>query len=322
MLYNPCMDTNITIPFGDKWLRLSHLPTIEHHLFFQYLLISPSYYQASLIRKKAKNAASRSTLPKDMERVLGVYDLVGDIYLTPFEVWWESTGCNLFYSGEASKTLTLSLDLTDTKQALLEQVKKRLDEAYARRAKSKAPKLSLLNNKVRAFSIFEKMRIIKEKASTFEEDKFFEDESGKLTNWRIAIIANLETKWRKGLTLKSKLTAKNQQAREYLGMLVSKNIAEALVVAENAARGLFPSKEPVASSLSFDFELLAKILCDYDIAEIQFMEECTFEDKPLKFRAYWEILNKKLRAKRKARKKLDELVAAEIEKRAVEEASY
>ncbi len=310
------MGANAAITFGDKWRQLNHLPTIEHHLFFQYLLISPSYYQASLIRKGAKNAAGKSALPKDMERVLGVYDLVGDIYLTPFEVWWESTGCNLFYSGEASKTLTLSLDLTNTKQAILEQVEKRLDEAYARRAKGSAPKLSLLNNKVRAFSLFEKVRIVDEKASSFE------DGNERLENWKIAIIANLETKWRKGLTLTSKRTAKNQQAREYLGMLVSKNIAEALVVAENAARGQFPSKELVTSRLEFDFNVLAETLCNYEIAETQFMEECTFEDKPLKFRAYWEIMNKKVRARRKARKKLDELVAAEIEKRATEGETY
>jgi len=307
------MLTKPPINFGDKWRRLSNLPTIEHHLFYQYLLISPSYYQASLIRKSSKDAASNKELPKDMNQVLKVYDLVGDIFLTPFEVWWESLGCNLFYGGTQVNNLSLSLDLTNTKQALLAQVKKRLEEAYARRDKSCAPKLSLLNNKVRAFSLFEKLRLIGEKAASLES------QNEKLENWKLAIISNLESKWRKGLTLNSKRTSKNHVAREYLGMLVSKNVSEALTIAENAGRGLFPSKEPVVSKLRFDFDLLAEILRNYEIKEIQFLEECAFEDKPLKFRAYWEIMNKKVRTRRKAQKKLDELVAKEIVKRAKED---
>jgi len=307
------MDTKLPITFGDKWKRLSNLPTVEHHLFYQYLLISPSYYQASLIRKNSKDAVSSKELPKDLNQVLKVYELVGDIFLTPFEVWWESVGCDLFYGGTQVNNLTLSLDLTNTKQALLAQVKKRLEEAYARRDKSNAPKLSLLNNKVRAFSLFEKIRIIGEKSASFE------DQNERIENWKIAVISNIESKWLKGLTLKSKLTSKNHVAREYLGMLVSKNVLEALTIAENAARGLFPSKDPVVSKLKFDFAQLAVILRNYDIKEIQFLEERTFDNEPLKFRAYWEIMNKKVRARRRSRKKLDELVTKEIAKRAKDE---
>jgi hypothetical protein len=42
-------------------------------------------------------------------------------------------------------------------------------------------------------------------------------------------------------------------------MLVSKNLKEALVIAENAARGRFPSLEPIETGLSFDYEQIREI---------------------------------------------------------------
>lgn len=308
------MDTKLIIPFGEKWKKLSNLPTIEHHLFFQYLLVSPSYYQASLIRKSSKDVLSKKDLPKDMNQVLKIYDLVGDIYLMPFEVWWESVGCELFYAGTQASTLTFNLDLSNSKQRLLEYVEMRLDEALAKRDKSKAPKLSLLTNKVRTFSLYQNLNILFEKAMSFE------DESEKLANWQIALISNLETKWRKGLKLDSRLTRKNLVARQYLCMLVSKNISEALIVAENAARGIFPSKQPVKSSLKFDFARLSQTHNDNEIAELMFIDECLFGDSPMKFQTFSNIMITQHQAKRKARKKLDDLVAKEIEKRAKESA--
>jgi len=45
-------------------------------------------------------------------------------------------------------------------------------------------------------------------------------------------LVNLKTKWKNKLNLDSRLTSRNEPARAYLGMLVSKNIAEAVAIAE------------------------------------------------------------------------------------------
>jgi hypothetical protein len=304
------MSSNFYLDFGDKWRKLNQLPTIEHHLFFQYLLVSPSYYQASLARKNQSKGVHTS---KDFNQVLKVYDLVGNIYETPFEVWWEACGCDLFYSGTRNPNLVLNLDLANSKDELLIQVIRKIDDALERYQKSSPPQLELLVNKLHTYSLFEKMRVLTVKASTYEEGE------DKLKNWQIAIMANMESKLTKGLAPDSKQTHKNQHARDYLSMFVSKNLSDALLVSENAARGLFPSKERNDSSLSFDYQLLSRLLDRHEIMEIKFLQDMAFSDKELKFRSYWEIMNKKLKAKRRARKKLDIEVAKEIERRSKED---
>ncbi len=294
--------------FGDRWKNLKQLPTIEHNLFFQYLIISPSYWKAHLIRK-GELTISDSSLPKDIKTVLETYDLFGDIFLVPFEIWWEKTGCDLFFSGKDIKTLNITVDLTKPKAGILKLIEKRIDEAKSERQKAVKPKLSLAINKIQPFSLFEKLQLIEEKA------KAYRDKNPNLENWKIAILANLKTKWKNKLNLDSRLTSRNERARAYLGMLVSKNIAEAVAIAENAARGRFPSKDGAPSRMQLDYERLSQLFFERFIEECDYMWNKSTAGEPIKHHDYTNVMMKELRKKMRSQKKLNKLVEQEIERR-------
>lgn len=294
--------------FGDRWKNLNQLPTVEHNLYFQYLIVSPSYWKAHLIRKGDLSISDKG-LPKDIKTVLKTYDIFGDIFTKPFEIWWEQIGCDLFYSEADATTLNIAVDITKSKKILMEQIELRISEAQERQKKSKKPKALLEVNKIQPFSLFEKLQLIEQKASAHL------DGNPGLENWRIALMVNLQTKWKKGIKEDSKLTSGNEKARAYLGMLVSKNIAEALIVAENAARGKFPCKENINSHMRFDFDNLSKLLRERFIEEVQYMWDMSTEEKTIKHHDYTNVMMRQLQKKRRARKRFEKLVEQEIARR-------
>ncbi len=298
--------------FGDRWKSLNQLPTIEHNLFFQYLIISPSYWKAHLIRKGELSLDDKS-LPKDIKTVLKIYDLFGDIFLTPFEIWWEKTGCHLFYSGTDIRTLNITVDITKSKNTLLKLIEEKIDDAKVRRKNAVKPKISLAINKIQPFSLFEKLQLIEQKAKAFREG------NPGLENWKVAVLANLKSKWRSKLNESSKPTSRNESARGYLGMLVSKNIAEAIAIAENAARGHFPSKIGAPSKIRLDYEHLSKLLYERFIEEVQYMWETSTDGGSIKYHDYTNAMMKQLRKKMRSKKRLDRLVEKEVARRAREE---
>jgi hypothetical protein len=294
--------------FGDRWKNLNQLPTVEHNLYFQYLIVSPSYWKAHLIRKGDLSIGDKE-LPKDIKAVLKTYDIFGDIFTKPFEIWWEQTGCDLFYSEADATTLNIAVDITKSKKILMEQIALRISEAQERQKKSKKPKAFLEVNKIQPFSLFEKLQLIEQKASAYL------DGNPGLENWRIALMVNLQTKWKRGIKEDSKLTSSNEKARAYLGMLVSKNIAEALIVAENAARGKFPCKESINYQMRFDFDNLSKLLRERFIEEVQYMWDMSTEEKTIKHHDYTNVMMRQLQKKRRAQKRFEKLVEQEIARR-------
>jgi len=297
--------------FQDRWKNLNQLPTVEHNLFFQYLIVSPSYWKAHLIRKGDLSIRDKG-LPKDIGTVLKTYDLFGDIFTKPFEIWWNQTGSDLFYSDANITTLNITLDITKSKQILIEQVELKISQAQELQKKSKKPKVFLLVNKIQPFSLFEKLQLIEEKTRAYL------DGNSGLENWRIALLANLQTKWKNKINEDSKLTRGNGKARAYLGILVSKNMAEARDVAENAARGRFPSKDKTPSEVHFDFDHLSKLFRERFIEEVQYMWDMSTIDKTVKHDDYTNVMMKQLQKKMRARKRFEKKVEQEIARRAKE----
>lgn len=302
----------LAFKFGDRWKNLNQLPTIEHNLFFQFLVVSPSYWKAHLVRKGELSIDDKS-LPKDIKKVLKIYDLFGDIFLMPFEIWWEKRGSDLFYSGTQKQNLNFVVDISKSKSDLLEHIGSKIDQAQKRLRRAAKPKVSLLVNKIQTFSLFEKLQLVEKKANAYRTA------NPGLENWRIAADSVLRSKWKKGLTEDAKLTSRNEKARTYLGMLVSKNIAEALTVSENAARGLFPLKEASLTHMKFDFEHLGKLLFERFIEEVQYMHDASVDDRPIKYDDYANAIIKQINKRIRARKRFEKAVDDEIARRAREE---
>jgi hypothetical protein len=95
--------------------------------------------------------------------------------------------------------------------------------------------------------------------------RFSVDEPKRDQNWKIYLWlraykdGNIERIFSgKGLNVNSKILAKNEQRRHYYGMAISRYLQESLNFAENAARGIFPSKSPVNQS-KFDYQHVLKV---------------------------------------------------------------
>ena len=197
--------------------RLLHgLPTQEHELFFAYLAISPSYFKAhQFITGLANNSEVFTSILK-WDVVLKTYSICGDVFTTTFDQWWKNCGQSLFYLPNK-------------------------DGGYLPNGPMK-----LMVNKINTSTLIKGISLVKFKS-------FFETKNKvKIENWRLGVEASVRSKWRDELRKNRGKTAINLEAREALGMLVSKKLKETLYLAENAARGEFPSLTPINSGLKFN----------------------------------------------------------------------
>lgn len=249
--------SNLNVPFGKKWKKLTNQPGLEHYLFFKYLLMSPSYFLAAKIRKNRLNE-DLDKLPEDMDVVLSIYDKLGLIYDMPFEEWWKRVGVNYFAS--TSKNLSISLDVELDKKILLNRFEKLIDLVKAN--KSNDSSQIIFNKKINTFSLYEKYCIVKERVSCLNKEM-------KLTEyWKLALLAGVNSSYLKGLSLTSLPNDENSDQREYLIMLVTRYLRDALFISENAARGIFPSAKKPKHYLNFDNQFIDISLAMNDWTDI------------------------------------------------------
>lgn len=69
---------------------------LEQQLWFEYLAVSPSYELARRHRSGELTAADVAKLPSDIDRVLSVYDNFGAVQKIPFWTWWRTRGVRYF----------------------------------------------------------------------------------------------------------------------------------------------------------------------------------------------------------------------------------
>jgi hypothetical protein len=204
--------------------RLEHgLHFDEHEFFYEYLLISPSYQLAHQFMTGQIKDAAKIEGVANWNKVLQTYAMCGDVYSMPFLKWWDSTGRKIFYTQQT-------------------------DGTYLPQGS-----FSLLTNKVNVLTLVKGFLLVNNKSST---ERF---EGKRIENWRLGVESNVPSKWTQQLKRNSKKTHDNLEARTTLGILVSKKLKEALYLAENAARGEFPSITPVASGLEFDYDQIYEV---------------------------------------------------------------
>lgn len=199
-------------------IRLKHgRSNDEHEYFYLFLLISPSYQLAHRFTTGDEVAKQKIAGVKDWDLVLTTYSRCGDIFNLPFLKWWDQTGRDLFYKRKDDGTYTAD-----------------------------GP-MPLLINKINELTLDEAERLIL--AKPYLEIKLRK----KAENWSLGVDALIKSQWVQQLKVGDKKTPQNLEARTKLGILVSKKLKEALYLAENAARGNFPSLEPIDSGLKFDY---------------------------------------------------------------------
>lgn len=189
----------------------------EHDYFYRFLLISPSYQLAHRFATGQPVSNQEIARVKDWDLVLATYSRCGNIFHLPFLQWWDQTGRDLFYIKKEDGTYTAD------------------------------GLIPLLINKINDLTLDEALRLVETKPYLEITHK------KKAENWSVGASLKIESQWVKQLKFGDKKTPQNLEARTKLGILVSKKLKEALYLAENAARGNFPSLEPIDSGLKFDY---------------------------------------------------------------------
>jgi hypothetical protein len=214
-------------------------------------MISPSYWLAHR-QVHLNESIPESELPDDFDNVLTMYKKFGDVYSKHFIEWWNQTGKDLFAEKNTKDRILISIDPTKPKQELLDDFMELLERLDSREKKTPSSKIHFEVNKIRVTSLHNRFQLVLAKA------EFFQNKIKKEQLWKLAKYIGINSTKTKEIRLNSKKTSANLETRTYLSILASKNLSDALCIAENAARGKFPSLEPIKSGLKFDYVTIKK----------------------------------------------------------------
>lgn len=229
-----------------------------------------------LYSKEKREPLSKSEINQvlvNFNQVLETYDLFGDVSKTPFKEWWLKRGLDIYgsphnkpkvcqiariemdevfephfnknleqYLGKIRFTegnptsLVLGVPLGMPKSYLLRQISKLIDLAGSPLPlKSQRASRPLAAKRLRSEPLFIQLRTIMYRARLPE-----------VQLWKIGIHAKVSPKHGKVLNLElKKKTAASSQPKEHMAMLTSRALLKAKYVAENAARGIYPSSKKV-----------------------------------------------------------------------------
>lgn len=258
-------------------------------IWFQYLQISPSYDLARRYRSGDFNDHHRTMIPTDFDMVLKVYDDLGDVLRPSFVDWWQDRGIDNFgYHGskptvrqiatlERSRnaetrfrdetsayldgkwldegrqnTLIVAIPTNLTKTQILKKVGQIVDavDVDQKRLRTAAPAYKLHGKKHDESSLFRYMEVLKCRAY-----------NPNLPLWKIGMMTNLSQTYSAGLAAKSD-AAKTDLVDEKLALkiLTSRAFLRGRLIAENAARGCFPSYAHSPDALKFDAARVRKLI--------------------------------------------------------------
>lgn len=245
--------------FGSDYAKSGIFTRLDwrYELLVDYLKESPSYQLARRARL-AKPGLKPIGTPKDWGSVLAVYEDFGDLFRIEESKWWSSAGRHLF--GVKAKEPEL-LNLGLTKKSLTEPSS--LEDALTEWGEMDSPESLVLaiptsltkKEAMTQFAALLKTQKFRTQPTSAAKPKY-QLSSSKLRKptlvlgpWALHLYKKGVPLWKIGYQLK--LSESSIQdidsgvsvstAKSYLSILASKLIHKAELIAENAARGRFPS---------------------------------------------------------------------------------
>lgn len=257
---------------------LSAEPDWRYPYFFDFLQISPSYRTAHLLSTKLVTRTSlRGKLPPDFEQVMETYKVFGDVWHNDWWGWWVKTAQHAFGVRNPPKAhklgefqprqmadnlvqdlqaaveqyavadrlveglpaaLILALPLEGRRSEIMKSLGKIVDEGLKCRVKrDTSARYSVLVNKVRRQTLDDARRIARARAA--------------LPTKPLYVIGNRAKVASQYVTPDSGKLLKADNRRKLMAIVTSRQLNRALIFSENAARGKFPSLDPV-DAMDFD----------------------------------------------------------------------
>ncbi|MDQ2092314.1 hypothetical protein [Marimonas arenosa] len=252
-------------------------------LWFEFLAISPSYELAR--RHRSGENIETDILPADFDRVLAVHDDLGDVQKALFRLWWKDVGLKHFghqgippevtrigyakhqvqgtpdLSADVEqffeegwveqgrqRTLLLAIPVGLPEGKINRQIKKQLAKVKAERRKLIEPvvKYPLVGQRHHRDALMRYLRMV-----------WFRSAWHRRSLWRVGAHAKISTTYSPVLDPNTdKISDADRYDREMLTIIASRALLRARMIAENAARGRFPTHEKCPHALEFDFREL------------------------------------------------------------------
>lgn len=271
---------------GNKFVKASAL----YMHWFHFLRVSPSYELARRYRanKGKLSAKDKARLPPDFEKVLAVYDDFGNVNNQLFLPWWEKRGFDLMATFGKPPRTTFFARLPEGKQvtfeALAPHVKKYVEENWAKQVR---PPVLLV-----AIPMNAKRSTITKSIKALLDKHLIKSPNPPIAKYMLSkerfhyktLTTCLKVIWHRALTPKralwrirselgiskehsnfvdphaEKSRSQDDYARQILEITTSRSFHYAHLIAENAARGIFPSKVDYGYAVDFDKEEFHQVL--------------------------------------------------------------
>lgn len=265
-------------------------PHSFHRLWFEFLLLSPSFELARRFRASGGKLSDddMAKLPSDFDSVLEVFDDFGDLQRTFFRPWLQARGLRLFgVPGDRPTTkllykldgtgeqpeietiksveryltagwkqqnrpevLLLSVPLNIPKQAALKELKKILDEHLAGTELPMVAKYRLASKGMHRQNVVDALTVLFVRAARPD-----------FKLWQVGVEAKVSETYSKLFDAKtSKRTANNATDFRILEMMTSRKLRLAKHLIENAARGRFPDQSEPEHMVEFDAKEFSEII--------------------------------------------------------------
>ena len=268
---------------SDRWVRKKGL----YRLWFEYLAISPSYEVAR--RYRAGKPIAQGDMPADFERVLAVYDDLGDVQRVWFDDWWKEVGLRHFgFQGKPPRVTTVGYlphrreGLPDLESQLAKYLTQDWLDQGRQRVLMVAIPVGLPESKIAQQIKKQLARVKPEKRSlivpTVEYSLVgkrhhhnamlrylrmasFYGVMHSHSIWRVAVRAKISEAYSSVLDPDAtEVTKDSIYDREMLTIMGSRAVLRARMISENAARGIFPAHEKCENALEFDRKSLGKLI--------------------------------------------------------------
>ncbi|AWW50219.1 hypothetical protein POPA111323_09540 [Polynucleobacter paneuropaeus] len=248
----------------------------RYEALVDYLKLSPSYKLVCELARKGSKVTPNNA-PKDWNKIVKTFDDFGDVWRIPESRWWNSRGVALF-GIKAAKPQTFIAGNSDDSALINSKTAVQSQKTWQDMGKPECLVLAIPTNQTKQMALKQISAIVR--ANTFVGSKpklvkpSYELVRSKLREPTVKLGTIALKMHQKGYPLwlignqlalspahhielddegnpiKDELSLSEKKVR--LGILASKLINKAELIAENAARGLFPTDTPCRHAIKFE----------------------------------------------------------------------